>query len=867
MIIGIPKLSLVLLIGASGAGKSTFARRHFRSSEILSSDYFRGLVSDEETDQTATVDAFETLHFVAEKRLARGLLTVIDATNVRPESRWSLVALARRFHVLAVAIVLNLDEETCHQRNQSRPDRKFGRHVVRNHCADLRRSLKHLRREGFRYVYELPSEAEIESVTIVRTRLRNDRTDERGPFDVIGDVHGCGDELERLLRTLGYVATESSAPSSEFAAGPLYTHPEGRKAVFVGDLVDRGPRVLDVLRIVANMTRHGSGFCVQGNHDHKLLRLLAGSDVKIKHGLAETLAELDGLPPEIQPRFRRELAEFLDDLASHHVFDDGRLVVAHAGLKESMHGRDSQQLTSFALYGDTTGEVDEFGLPVRLNWAADYRGKAMVVYGHTPVPSAEWLNGTVNIDTGCVFGGQLTALRYPEKEFVSVPAARQYFVPAKPFLPAAAGDPRTSQQQLDDILDLQDVSGKQILSTRWIPAVVIREENAAAALEAMSRYAANPKWLIYLPPTMSPSETSTLPETLEHPAEAFAYYRREGVGRVICQEKHMGSRAVVVVCRDEAAARRDFGIAEPEFGIVYTRTGRRFFTDPAMENAFLDRVRGAVSAAGLWDELRTDWLCLDCELMPWSAKAQELLRSQYAAVGAAGRAALPALQRAVDAAAGRLSGAALESLMAYQTQVADQTRRIGQFVAAYRHYCWPVHTVDDLKLAPFHLLASAGRVHCDRDHRWHLETLARLCAQDERLFRTTPHREVALDDDASVAAAIDWWEQLTARGGEGMVVKPLEFIARGEQGLVQPAIKCRGREYLRIIYGPDYSAPANLSRLRRRGLAAKRSFALREFALGLEALERFVNRQPLRSVHQCVFGVLALESEPVDPRL
>ncbi len=444
MMIGIPKLSLVLLIGASGAGKSTFARRHFRASEILSSDYFRGLVSDDETDQTATVDAFDSLHFVAEKRLARGLLTVIDATNVRPESRWSLMALARRFHVVPVAIVLNLDEETCHQRNQSRPDRRFGRSVVRNHCADLRRSLQHLQREGFQYVYDLPSAAVIESVTVTRTRLNNDRTDEHGPFDVIGDVHGCGDELERLLRTLGYDATASPALSREFAAGPLYTHPEGRKAVVVGDLVDRGPRVLDVLRIVANMTRHGSGFCVQGNHDHKLLRKLTGSHVKIKHGLAETLAELDGLPPDIQPRFRRELAEFLEGLVSHYLFDDGRLVVAHAGLKESMHGRDSKQLTSFALYGDTTGEVDEFGLPIRLNWAAEYRGKAMVVYGHTPVPAAEWLNGTVNIDTGCVFGGQLTALRYPEREFVSVPAARRYFVPARPFLPEAESDPPTS---------------------------------------------------------------------------------------------------------------------------------------------------------------------------------------------------------------------------------------------------------------------------------------------------------------------------------------------------------------------------------------------------------------------------------------
>jgi protein phosphatase len=334
---------------------------------------------------------------------------------------------------------------------------------------------------------------------------------------------------------------------------------------------------------------------------------------------------------------------------------------------------------------------------------------------------------------------------------------------------------------------------------------------------------------------------------------------------VVCQEKHMGSRAVAVVCRDEAAAQRRFGVVGEGSGIVYTRTGRRFFDDRQLEQALLARVRDAAERAGLWDELQTDWLLLDCELMPWSAKAQELLRGQYATVGAATRAAFGPVRAALDMAMQR--GADAEALRGWFAERADMA---AAYVAAYRRYCWPVRDLTDLRLAPFHLLASAGALHTDKDHRWHMATLARLAAADDQaapVLLATATQQVVLGDDASEAAGIAWWEALTGRGGEGMVVKPNDFIIHGPRGLAQPAVKCRGREYLRIIYGPEYTAPVNLERLRRRGLGAKRGLALREFALGVEALERFVRGEPLRRVHECVFAVLALESEPIDPRL
>jgi protein phosphatase len=851
MTITIPERSLVMLIGPSGSGKSSFGRKLFLPTEVVSSDACRGLVSDNENDQSATGDAFELLHEIVRKRLSRGKLTVVDATNVQPEARKPLVELAREFHVLPVAIVFDLPERLCQDRNANRPDRQFGPHVIRNQIQQMRRSLRGLEREGFRYVHKLSSPEEVDVVTIERQPLWNNRREEHGPFDIIGDVHGCLEELLELMAMLGY---QVERHEKEFVVTP----PDGRKLAFVGDLVDRGPATPDVLRLVMTMVRANQAFCVPGNHDMKLLRALKGRDVQVTHGLAESLQQLDSETAE----FRKDAAKFLDDLISHYVFDDGKLVLAHAGLKESMQGRGSGKVREFALYGETTGETDDFGLPVRYNWASDYRGNAQVVYGHTPVPEPVWLNNTVNIDTGCVFGGNLSALRYPEREIVSVPAKATYYESRRPFLPNEELAPRAVQQTADDVLDIEDVLGKRIVDTRLVPRITIREENAIAALEVMSRFAVDPKWLIYLPPTMSPCETSKLPDLLEHPQEAFAYYRHEGIPRVICEQKHMGSRAVVVVCRDETASVKRFGVIQPALGVVYTRTGRRFFTDEKLERDFLARVQQAATASGLWEELRTDWLCLDCELMPWSVKAQELLRLQYAPVGTAGIHALAAAQRVLAEAEPKVDG--LDELRRHTDA---RLASLVKYRDAYRHYCWPVNSIEDLKLAPFHLLASEGAVHTDKAHTWHMEFVAKLCAADSTMLLATPFHLVDVNDPASFEAATAWWVELTAAGNEGMVVKPLDFISKGRRGVAQPAVKCRGPEYLRIIYGPEYLLPENLERLRARGVGAKRSLASREFALGIEALERFVRREPLRRVHECVFGVLALESEPVDPRL
>lgn len=883
--LAVTDLSLVVLVGPTGSGKSTFARKHFKPTEVLSSDFCRGLVADDENDQSASGDAFDVLHYIAGKRLAAGRLTVIDATNVQAEARRQLVRVAREHDVLPIAIVLDLPEDVCAARNAARPDRAhLPRHVIQRHRRELRRSLRGLEREGFRKVHVLRGVEEVEAAEVVLERRYNDLRHLTGPFDIIGDIHGCSSELETLLGELGY------------ADG---VHPEGRTAVFVGDLVDRGPDSPGVLRRVMGMVASGNALCVPGNHENKLGRWLKGKRVQPTHGLAETIEQLEREDAR-DPAFRAQVREFVDGLVSHYVLDGGKLVVCHAGLPEKYHGRTSGRVRSHALYGDTTGETDEFGLPVRYPWAEDYRGSAAVVYGHTPNPSATWLNNTICLDTGAVFGGKMTALRWPERELVDVPAEQVWYEPARPLMSEAPGgeDGRP--------LDLSDVTGRRVVETRHMGRVAVKEENAAAALEVMSRFSVDPRLLPYLPPTMAPCATSQEEGYLEHPAEAFGAYRADGVRQVVCEEKHMGSRAVALVCRDADVARERFGATGGASGALYTRTGRPFFDDPEMTGRILHRLSRTIGAAGLWDELETDWLLLDAELMPWSLKAQGLLRHQYAAVGAASGAVFPGAIAALESAAER--GVDVSGLLDRQRERAADA---AAFTEAYRRYCWTTGDsaqgwpgeqaetqslrrvgakgtdgLDGIRMAPFQILAVQGRSLAALPHDEQLALIDRMieaemygsesnngiCAYTpvymNRLLAPTRRLVVDTEDEASVAAGVQWWLDLTGAGGEGMVVKPLQALVRTAGGrLVQPGVKCRGREYLRIIYGPEYTRPDNLARLRARHLGHKRSLALREYALGLEALDRLAAGEPLWRVHEAVFGVLALESEPVDPRL
>ena len=848
---------LVVLIGPSGSGKTTFARQHFRPSEILSSDHYRSVVGDDERNATTTKDTFDVIEAIAARRLRSRRLTVIDATNVAPDDRKRYVQLARAEHAPLAAIAFDLPERDCIAQNAARGAEATPPHAVRRQWRSMQRWTKKLSAEGYRRRYRLRSPEDARNAEVVREPLACDRRKLTGPFDVIGDVHGCRNELVTLLEKLGYgIARNDTGDGPGYDTAP----PPGRTAIFLGDLVDRGPDSAGVLGLVVDMVQAGHALAIPGNHDAKLARALAGRKIETKHGLAETLDQLEATP-EI---FRKRAAEFLEELPSHYVLDGGRLVAAHAGMKEELQNRTSREVRDFGLYGETTGETDEEGLPVRRDWGANYRGPAAVVYGHTPVARAEWVNETICIDTGCAFGGQLTALRWPERELVSVPAKQTYAQPPKALstaLEATAG--RTRQQESDALLDLDDVAGPLRLHTRIAGTVSVRKENCAAALDTMARFAVDPRWLVYLPPTMAPCASATADGLLEHPAEAFGYFRARGIRRVMCEEKHMGSRAVIVLGRDAAAAETRFGVPSDNGGIIYTRTGRRFFDDRAVEHDVLEQVRAGLDAAGVWTELDTTWAVIDAEIMPWSAKGGGLIRDHYEPAGAAARTGLREATAALQRANARGSDTKLSDLLHRFEERVEMTAR---YEETYRCYNWPVEGIDGLLIAPFHLLATEGSMHTDKPHRWHMDITQRMC-DGSNILMTTEHRQVDVDNETEVAEAARWWTERTEAGSEGMVVKPEAFVTRTERGIAAPALKCRGREYLRIIYGPEYTAPDQLERLRRRNTGRKMTLALREFALGIEALEQLVARAPLRNVHRAVFGILALEAEPVDPRL
>ena len=852
--IEIPEFSLVAMIGATSSGKTTFAHTHFKHTQVLSSDFFRGMVSDDENSQSASSDAFDLLYYAANKRLDNMKLTVIDATNLQEKARKQVIDLAREQNVHSVAIVLNLPEKIMQERNKKRPDRDLPERVIRKHCLDTKRCIKNLKREGFRFVYVINSLEQLENAEIVLTKLWNNKKDEHGPFDIIGDIHGCCDELEMLLAKLGYVKNNG-----------IYSHPQGRKAVFIGDFCDRGNRNADVLRLVMDMVKNGNAVAVAGNHDVKLLKYLKGKKITQANGIDTTIAEIEAMGDA----FKAETSAFLDGLISHYVLDDGKLVISHAGIKQEYIGRGSGRVRDFCLYGDTTGETDSYGLPVRLDWANDYRGRAIVVYGHIAGREVRSLNNTHCIDTGCVFGGKLTAYRYPEGETVDVDALKMYYEPIKPL-------DEPVDEDMGDMLTVGDFNKKLHIETELMSSIDIHENNAAAALEIMSRFAADPHWLIYLPPTMSPCETSPLDGYLEHPLQAFEYYRSHGVRNVVCEKKHMGSRAVIVLCRNAETAKKRFGITDRTRGIIYTRTGRKFFNDNDIESQLLDRLDNVLTQTGFWADFNTDWVCLDTELMPWSEKAQGLIRSQYAPSGNAGEGSLSAAVAMLEKACGQkniqydvaknTSGQNVDISTVF-SRYKDKLSDIKNYRKAYREYCWTVNTIDDYRIAPFHILAVEGKTFTDEMHTWHMENIRKYMTGIDDVLMATPYICIDTEDEESIQNGVDWWLSLTGDGGEGMVVKPETYTAKQGTKLLQPAVKCRGSEYLRIIYGAEYLERSHLKRLKVRSLNRKRTLALKEFSLGVESLKRFVKGDPLYRVHECSFGVLAFESEPVDPRL
>lgn len=863
MKIGLPHAGIVLLIGPSNSGKSTLVRRlieegQILASEVVSSDDFRILVGDKEfidwrdrpQDEAAglmdeyqgiSAEAFAMMDRVIEARMRLSKLVLVDATHLRSDDRKRYIALAKKNHVPIQAIVFDVSERVLTDRDESR-DNPRGKRRIKQQFQIFRNEKRFIKKEGFASVYTVK---ETEEVEVFRHGNPIEIELDRG-IDIIGDVHGCFDELIQLLVKLGYAENEEG----------LYEHPEGRKFVSVGDVMSRGPASLQTMQFFLKHVEGGRALMIDSNHGWKIARWLDGREVVLSHGDEKVEEEFrifeEQEGSDAARQLKQQLKDFLLAAPSHYVFKKNgvpTLVCAHAGIRDEFIGKQSGAISDFCRYGDTGG-FDENGKSVRNDWTVGHQNRLLIVWGHDPKPKPLLINNTINIDQGVVFGGELTAYRYPERDFVSVKAKADHS--------GTADNPLVEweKNRLNPPNIGKFINGFSVL-TDSAGEVRIPQELVKPAIDAVSHYTVPIEQLVYIPPTMSPTpKPSALPDYLEHPKEAIDYYRSNGVHTMIAEKKHMGSRGILFLFKDKESSLKHTGIES--LGSIYTRTGKRFF-DRDTEMRLLSELNQELTRINYFDEYQTDYVLLDAEIMPWNLKAKELISSQYAHVAENAVLDRTLLKEKLQAAL-PTNG----DLQAWLDEYDSKLENANDFLEVFQKYCWDIEGDRSIQIAPFHVLAHSDRTFFDKPHTWHME-MNRKLADASRLFVETEYKVIT--DEASEAEVIEWWKSITEDGHEGIIIKPEFYIVRSKGKLLQPAIKVRGQRYLRIIYGMDYLEPKNLERLKNRNTGKKQKLALREFALGLKGIARFVNGESIERVHECTLGALAMESDPVDPRL
>ncbi|MEH7745563.1 polynucleotide kinase-phosphatase [Neobacillus drentensis] len=861
--IHLPYAGIVLFVGPSNSGKTTLLNRlvhekKILASEVVSSDQFRVLVSDVEfitwnqrpKDEADALfdeyyrisnEAFDAMEYLIGKRCRLNKLTIIDATHLKEEDRERYLHLGKKYHVPVIAIVLNVTEKELISRDKER-DFPRGKNRLKQQYQHFKRTLRFIKKEGFHRTYIL-DEPELEALDI--GRLANPLSIDVGHgIDFIGDIHGCLEEFLELLTKLGYQENEEG----------LFFHPECRRILSLGDVMSRGPQSLETMQFFKKHVDAGIAYMIDSNHGWKIARWLDGRKVNLAHGDEKVEADFAEYErrfgQETTEQLKAELKELLLAAKSHLVIQKNGVNVAvatHAGIRDWHIGKQSPRISDFCRYGDSEG-IDENGKPRRKDWTIEHQSQELIIWGHDPKPQPLLVNNTLNIDQGVVFGGRLTAYRFPEKQFVSVAAKQDYAnVPDNPIK-------EWERKRLAPPNLGKFVNGFSVITEHY-GEVAIHKDVAKSALDDFSHYTLPLEEIVYLPPTMSPTpKPSNLAGYLEHPQEAFDYYQANGIDTMIVEKKHMGSRGILLLFKNKEAAKAYIG--RETLGSIYTRTGRAFFKKD-LEEQILQVLHADLSR--YFEKYNTDFVLLDAEILPWNLKAKELIMNQYAHVGEMALLDRSKLKGQLEKAAA--NGKDVASWLA-ETDEKIQNAKV--FNEVYQKYCWETEGLAGIQIAPFHALAHSNETFFDKPHTWHMEKNKEFSVLSE-LFMETEYRLV--NDEDSMKAAIAWWEEMTEEGHEGFVVKPEAFVARHKGKLVQPAIKVRGRKYLHIIYGIDYLQPENLSRLKQRNAGKKQRNALKEFSLGVEAVKRFVGRESLDRYHECVFGILALESDPIDPRL
>ncbi len=866
-VLELPVGAIVLLMGASNSGKTTWLQQQIEQGilqpdEVVSSDRFREMVSGLEhldwrrpsRDESEVLyqqyhlisdRAFHIMDEVVQARCRLNQMTWIDATHIHEADRTKYVEMGRRLHVPVLIIALDVPEKILLERDRDRKHPR-GRDRIKQHYRNFRSEIHRLKKEGFQQVHILRPH---QLATLQMVRLPHPLLHEVGAgIDVIGDIHGCYEEMLELIGQLGYVPDEAG----------IYRHADGRMLVSAGDVMSRGPRSIDAMRFWQRQLAAGQGLMVDSNHGWKVARYLQGRQVNMTHGDELFVAELQQYEQEhgkeAVEQLKGEFRNMLLAAPSHLIFTKNGVrcvVVTHAGIRDHHIGKQSNRISDYCRYGETVaGQHSD--KPIRTDWFNEHQSGELIVWGHDPRLQPTIANRTINIDQGAVFGGQLTAYRYPEQSFVSVEAKQDY-----------AADPDSPLIRLRKrrfaAPDLgQFIQGYSVLTDSY-GEIGVRAEFVKAAIDTTSHYTVPLEELVYIPPTMAPPHVSALPDYLEHPAEAVAYYRSRHVKRLVAEKKHMGSRAIVLLFRNEQAALPYTG--RPLQGSIYTRTGRAFF-QPQLEREILERLRSDLEQAGYFDRYQTDMVLLDAEIVPWNLKARELIASQYAHVA---EAALHDRQTILDTLqTAEANGRPVQEWVGEWTELLQNAN---VFAEAFQAYCWDTDGMEGIRIAPFHILAHQNHAFTEHEHVWHMEHAKELAACSDLLMETE-YKVVELDEDSEdEQGLIDWWTSITEEGHEGLVIKPEYMTMHASGRLVQPAIKVRGRKYLHIIYGMDYLHPDNLKRLKQRKTRKKERHALMEFALGLESIERFVRKEPLERMHECVLAALALEADAVDPRL
>ncbi|KPU45895.1 Bis(5'-nucleosyl)-tetraphosphatase PrpE [Oxobacter pfennigii] len=580
MKIEIPATSLIVLCGIAGCGKSTFALKNFKDTEVVSSDRCRALVSDDEENMEVSKEAFELFYYIIKKRMNLKKLVVADSTAVSHEARRKLLDLAEDNNYYSILLAFDISTEIAIERNNLR-QRKVSRYVIEKQYAAFLKSLKSVENEGFDKVIVLnENDADDFKHEIVSYNIE---TEDKALFDIISDVHGCCTELEMLLDKLGYRKN-----------GFKYSHPDGRKVVFAGDIVDRGPRTMDTIRTVINMVNSGNALYIPGNHCNKFYRYLKGSKVQIKNGLETTVKEYEKLEKSEAKKIKNDFLELYENSPLYLMLDNGNLVVAHAGIKEEMIGKLSKKIIDFVLYGDVTGEVDDKGLPIRGDWAANYYGKPMIVYGHTPVSKAVFVNNTINIDQGASMGGSLTALRYPEKGLVSVQSQGTYYRGGR------------QQKEMEREIKLDDYKESLSLRDRHDHKIKIDFAELRNTVDTLRAKEDIIKWIIYIPPILPSINNESLESQLQN---SMKYYKERSFDKVIIEPRFSSESIIMIICRDELCAAGYFKGDSPAMAYSIYRE------EIVLNDRVLMKLQADIKAKGYFEKYNTEFLVIEADVL------------------------------------------------------------------------------------------------------------------------------------------------------------------------------------------------------------------------------------------------------------